>query len=103
MYVPGASLRGTYSEELMGKRAPTNISRYLANLVNAAKDVEDLTNVLQSGGVGLSEDYQRKYADTLKKEIVKELTGVTKKFRGWERAGYPEQVTEYAANSAKVC
>lgn len=85
--VPGAALRGTYREQLLGRGAPTNIARYLANLVNSAKAVEDLTAAAARGGMGLSEDIQRKFASTIRKELTVSLTDAIKQFRGYEAAG----------------
>ena len=87
MPVPGASLRGTYREQLLGRGAPTNIARYLANLVNAAKAVEDLTAAAVRGGMGLSTDVQRKFAATLRTELTKSLTDAIKGFRDIESKG----------------
>jgi len=85
--VPGAALRTTYREQLIGKGAPTDIARYLANLVNAAKAVEDLTAAAAKGGMGLNEDVQRKFADTIRKELTTSLTEDIKKFKKIEDKG----------------
>ena len=85
MYIPGAAIRATYPEQLMGKEAPTNVARYLANLVNAAKSVEDLMEAASSGGVGLGEEFQRKFAGQLKGELTTKLTGLINEFKEIEK------------------
>ena len=94
LYVPGAAVRGTYKEELMGKMAPTNVSRYLANLVNAAQKVQILAEAAAKGGTGLTEEFQRKFADEIRKELTVKLTDVIKEFRTKERAGLTPQNVE---------
>jgi len=94
MPMPGASLRTTYREQLLGRGAPTNVARYLANLVEAAKSVEDLTAAAARGGMGLNEDMQRKFAATIRTELTTALTNSIKEFRKIEKAGglTPENV-----------
>jgi DNA polymerase III epsilon subunit-like protein len=87
MPMPGAALRTTYREQLLGRGAPTNVARYLANLVDSAKAVEDLTAAASRGGMGLGEDIQRKFADTIRKELTKMLTDAIKEFRKIEKGG----------------
>ena len=90
MYVPGAALRGTYQEELMGAEAPTNVARYLANFVNAARDVADLAKAAQEGGAGIDEEFQRKFASTIRTEITQKLTDTIKRFQRLEKEPTPE-------------
>ena len=87
MPMPGASLRTTYREQLMGRGAPTNVARYLANLVDSAKAVEDLTAAAARGGMGLNEDMQRKFAATIRTELTTMLTNTIKEFRQFESGG----------------
>jgi len=87
MPMPGASLRTTYREQLLGRGAPTNVARYLANLVDSAKAVEDLTAAAARGGMGLNEDMQRKFAATIRTELTMMLTNTIKEFRKVESGG----------------
>lgn len=70
MYVPGPALRSTYKEELLGKEAPTEISRQLSNLINAAKNVEDIMMGMKQGITGPG---MEKFASTLRSEITQSL------------------------------
>jgi TP901 family phage tail tape measure protein len=92
MYVPGPALRGTYQEDLMGRAAPTNVARYLANLINSAKDVEELTGAAAKGNIGLGEEFQTKFASTLKAELVKALTDLMNRFKDMEKAPTPQNI-----------
>ena len=95
LYVPGPSLRATYEEPLMGKRAPTGIARRLTNLVEAAQQVEELRESAARGGVGLSEEFQRKFANTIRGELTKTLTDLIKRFRDIEKAGPTPQNIQF--------
>ncbi len=90
--VPGASLRGTYQEELLGTQAPTGIGRKLSNLISAAKGVEELANAARQGGVGLDADFQRKFATTIRIELTKTLTDTIKTFQKLEKAPTPQNI-----------
>jgi len=90
IYVPGAQTRKVYQEELLSKNAPTNFGRYLDNLINAAKRVNDLYKIMSSEGRGLSEEYQRKFSKVIKQELVDKLTKNIKLFRQWEKRGPTE-------------
>jgi len=75
MYVPGPALRATYPEELMGgKVAPTNISRYLSNLINAAQAVEDISRSATRGDMTLDDRTMDKFARTIREELTQKLT-----------------------------
>jgi len=76
LYVPAPALRSTYQEELMGgKVAPTEISRYLSNLINAAKDVEGLTSLASKGeGVTWDTKAMDKFSRTFRSELTEKLT-----------------------------
>lgn len=75
LYVPGPALRATYEEELMGgKVAPTNIARFLSNLINAAKRVEELARIASTGELTLEDQSMTKFASTIKREITDALT-----------------------------
>lgn len=75
LYVPSPALRGTYPEELMGgKVAPTNIARYLSNLVNAAKAVEDVYAAATGEGMALDDKSMNKFARTVRQELTSTLT-----------------------------
>lgn len=95
LYIPGPALRGTYQEELLGAQAPTNIARYLDNLVNAAKEVEEIASAAAQGGIGLSEEFQRKFATTIRAELTKSLTDTIKRFQQIEKVGPTPQNVEF--------
>ena len=82
----------TYQEELLGAQAPTNVARYLDNLVDAAKKVEELADAARREGVGLSEEFQRKFASNIRAELIKALTDTIKRFRGMEEAPTPQNI-----------
>jgi len=90
--VPGPSLRGTYQEELLGTQAPTGTGRYLANLISAAKSVEELADAARTRGAGLSEEFQRKFATTIRAELTKTLTDTIKTFQKLEKASTPQNI-----------
>jgi len=75
MYIPGPSLRSTYPEELMGgKVAPTNISRYLSNLINSAQTVEDISGAATRGEMTLNDRTMDRFARTVREELTQKLT-----------------------------
>ena len=85
IYIPGPSVRATYPEELMGgQRSPTNVARYLSNLVSAAKKVEDITTFAKSGDLSLDDEGMHKFATTIRGELTKKLTSTYKEFAGIE-------------------
>ncbi|RLD42533.1 MAG: hypothetical protein DRI86_11490, partial [Bacteroidetes bacterium] len=91
LYIPGAAVRKTYQEELLGKAAPTNLGRYLDNLIAAAQKVEQYYKMLASGGVGKTPELQEKTVTTIRNALVDELTKYIKTFRVWERQGPTEE------------
>lgn len=85
MYVPGPSVRSTYSEEIMGGRiAPTNVARYLSNLVNAAQRVEDILDVSRKGVAGLDETTAKKFGQSVRTELEKKLIDTYDQFKDIE-------------------
>ena len=86
LYIPGGAIRKTYQEELLGKAAPTNLGRYLDNLISAAKQVEQYYKMLASGG-GATPELQEKTISTIRSSLVDELTKYLKTFRAWEKRG----------------
>jgi len=91
-FVPGPAARGTFEEPLIGERSPTALSRALSNVISAAKDVEELAAAAAREGVGLSEEFQNKFASTIRGELTKELTDTIKKFQQYETALTPENI-----------
>lgn len=86
LYVPGPAARATYAEELMGGRvSPTNIARYLSNLVERAKNVENLMALSKEGELDLNDESARKFANTIRAELTEKLTSTYKEFAGIEQ------------------
>jgi TP901 family phage tail tape measure protein len=95
LYIPGPAARGTYEEALLGAQAPTNVARYLDNLIDAAQKVEAIATAAEKGGVGLDEDFQKKFAATIRAELTQSLTETLKRFQEREAAGPTPQNIEY--------
>jgi len=95
LFVPGPAARGTYEEPLLGERAPTNIARYLSNFVNAAREVQQLQDIAAGGELELSDDFQNKFAETIKKELIVELTDAINQFKKISKQGYTPETLEY--------
>ena len=91
--VPGAALRGTFQEELIGERAPTNVARSLSSVISAAKKVTELVEATKGGD--LSQEFQDKFANTLRGELTKSLTGAIKQFQKIERGTATPQNIEF--------
>jgi TP901 family phage tail tape measure protein len=88
LYVPGPAARATYPEEIMGGRvSPNNIARYLSNLVERAKNVENLMAISKEGNLSFDDESARKFATTIRAELTEKLTSTYKEFAGIENKG----------------
>ena len=88
LYVPGPSVRSTYAEELMGGRvSPTNTARYLSNLVERAKNVENLLAMSKDSELGFNDEFARKFSTVIRAELIDKLTSTYKEFSKIEKGG----------------
>jgi len=99
LYVPGPSVRSTYAEELMGGRvSPTNTARYLSNLVERAKNVENLLAMSKDSELGFNDEFARKFSTVIRAELIDKLTSTYKEFSKIEKGGV---MTVYMASDVK--
>ncbi len=93
IYVPGPALRASYPEELMGRGAPTNIARHLANYVEAVRSAEKLLREAAGDKLSAEDAYTTKYAPKFKEELVQSMVKELNIFREKSRNATPQNIS----------